>query len=346
MGSEDDARDKDAGSAFGPPVNDFGPPVRDFGGPELGEAGAQWPGDHPEVGWRPADGGAPPVPPPPPQYRAPETTVFPDNPPPSRPAPPPAPEADNATDATVRYSTGTPPPPAPPAGGGSERWWSPTDSGDVPKPPAESRASGSGLSWADDPIAKRLAPSAPAAPPSTGSNGNMRWIVTGVAAALALVIALVVIVVAVGGGDDDEPGDATAAPPPPSTTAAALSCPASREGNVVVGNGKGGTDNGPDAILGFQYAFYVDRSGERVRQFVAPDGRFSSAADIQKAIDESIPQGTTHCLRITETAPDTYDVALTQHNPDGLTTVYPQIVTTVTRDGQTLLTAVLTKGAS
>ncbi|WP_332838798.1 hypothetical protein [Nocardia bovistercoris] len=358
MASEGDAKDDEAGrrSEFGPPVGDFGPPVgdfgppvgdfgppvadfggpvadfggpmtdfggpvADFGGPPQAEPAQGWsvpqaPANHPEVGWRPAGGTAAMVPPP--QYRAPEASA--------------APEAPIETDAGQRPEPKTPSP---------DRWWSPTDTGEVPKPP-ELSPSESGLSWADDPIAKRLAPGAPTSEPS-GSRFSVSRLALGIVGALAVVIALVVVIVAVssGGGEDEQP---TAAPPPPKTTAA-LSCPASRDGKVTVGNGPGDTLRGPDAVLGFQYAFYVERSGEKVRRFVAPDAENISTAEvIQRAISEQIPPGTTHCLRITELGADSFDVDLTEHRPDGTTTVYRQTVITVEREGRTLVFAIRERG--
>ncbi|WP_245673489.1 hypothetical protein [Nocardia lijiangensis] len=368
MASENDAKDNEAdrpGSQFGPPLSDFGPPTADFGpsvgggfgpplsefdGPQLGETGAQWPepaGDHPNVGWRPA-AEAPPVPATPPQYRAPDATVYPDTPPapPSRPAPAADFERDVSNDQTVRHTTASTPAPsatAPnttaPTGGAPERWWnSASESGEVPKPPSEPRKSDSGLSWADDPIAKRLAPTAPVAASSSRSGGgNTRWIVLGVAAALAVLIGLVVTIVAVNGGGGDE--GTTAAPPP--VTSAAGGCPPARDGNMTRGNGAGSTDSGPDAILGFQYAFYVERSGERVRTFVAPDAENISTGEIiQKAINDHIPKGTTHCLWMFEVGPGTYEVDLREHRPDGSSIVYKQTVTTVQKDGKTLVSSI------
>ncbi|MET7772467.1 hypothetical protein [Nocardia sp. NPDC005366] len=317
----------------GPPTGDFGPPVSDFGGPPLAESGPKWtvpqpPGDHPELGWRPAaDVSAPP---PDARYRAPDSTEL------QAPAPAASqPEFD--PEATTRHQS-----PAPVSD--RDRWWNPTDTGDVPKPPAESARRESGLSWADDPIAKRLAPGAPAAETggSGGSGASGRWVVLGVAGALAVLIGLVVTIVAMSRGSGD---DEAAVAVSPSTTTAALSCPASRDGKVSVGNGPGDTSSGPSAILGFQYAFYVERSGERVRHFVAPDAENISTADvIQGAITEQIPAGTTHCLRITERATDTYEVDLTEHRPDGTTTVYRQTVITVERDGKTSIFAIRERG--
>ncbi|MEV2223458.1 hypothetical protein AB0E01_26745 [Nocardia vinacea] len=344
MGSEGDGRDNESdrtGSEFGPPLDDFGPPVSDFG-PPVGEFGPptggqappQWsvpePGtDHPELIWRPADEPST-VPPPPPQYRAPDTTVFGDAPPPPprqpepptrRPEPPVEPDPNEAT---VRHAT--------PAAGQRDTWWnSPTESGGVPKPPSEP----SGLSWADDPIAKRLTPklisdTITATPTRHSSRG--RWIALGVLAAIVVVLALVVTFVAVSRDDNGSPKAA------PASTSAALSCPASKDGKVTVGNGRGSTSSGPEAILGFQYGFYVERSGERARTFVADDAlNVSTAAIIQKGIADEIPIGARHCLRIFEVTPGTYEVDLQEFRPDGEQRLYKQTITTVVRDGKHLL---------
>ncbi|WP_406236607.1 hypothetical protein [Nocardia sp. NBC_01009] len=358
MGSEDDTKGRESGqprSEFGPPMGDFGQPVSEFGppvgefGPPMGDFGPpvddfgpptsgqppQWSEpatDHPELIWRPADE-PPAMPPPPAQYRAPDTTVFPDAPPPVPPdqrAPQPPVDADE--DLT------TPGPPAAPPGVERDTWWNqPADGGGVPTPPP---ASEPGLSWSDDPIAKRLAPSAIPTPVFTtnrqkkGSRG--RWIALGSVAAAAVVGALVATIIAV----NRDSGGGSAAPPPVTPTAA-LSCPASKDGKVTVGNGAGDTNSGAGAILGFQYAYYVERSGERARSYLAPDAEYLSPAEIlQKAINEEIPVGTTHCVRIAETAPDTYDVDLTEHRANGTTIVYPQTVSTVDRDGKKLIFAV------
>ncbi|WP_067475566.1 hypothetical protein [Nocardia amamiensis] len=334
MTSEGDARENESdrsGSDFGPPLGEFGPPVSEFGppvsefGPPMGaDTGPTWqvpqqPSDHPELGWRPA-GEPETTPAPAPQYRAPDSTVYTERP--TAPAQPeqPAPEA------------------ARPQNTGSEQdsWWKqPTAEGAVPKPPASSE---SGLSWAEDPIAMRLAlrvPPTPSTPPRR-SGSSPRWVVLGALAAVVVLIALTVTIIAVSRDNGD-----TGAAPEVGTTTAALSCPSSKDGKVTVGNGVGDTSSGPGAILGLQYAFYVERSGERARRFVAPDAENVSAAEnIQKGIDEQVPVGTTHCLRITETAADTFDVDLTEHRPDGTTTVYKQTVTTASRDGKTLVYAI------
>ncbi|WP_330232837.1 hypothetical protein OHA40_10375 [Nocardia sp. NBC_00508] len=333
MTSEGDARENESdqsGSEFGPPLGEFGPPVSEFGlavsefGPPMGaDTGPRWqvpqqPTDHPELIWRPA-GEPETTPAPPPQFRAPDSTVYTEQPPAPAQAEQPAAE------------------PARPQNTGSERdtWWNqPTAEGGVPKPPP---ASESGLSWAEDPIAMRLALRVPPTPaPARRSGSSPRWVVLGALAAVVVLIALTVTIIAV----SRDNGDSSAAPSVGGTTAA-LSCPSNKDGKVTVGNGSGDAGSGPGAILGFQYAFYVERSGERARRFVAADAENVSTAEvIQQGIDEQVPVGTTHCLRITELATDTFDVDLTEHRPDGTTTVYKQTITTASRDGKTLVYAI------
>lgn len=209
-------------------------------------------------------------------------------------------------------------------------WWnSPDEGGAVPKPPADES-----LSWADDPIARRLAPKTPAAPVGTPKEPDKRlpWIIGGVAAAVLLVVALVLTIALVkrGGGDDR-----TATAPPTPSVVSATDCKAVAEQAVTVGNGPGDTTTGARAILGFQYAFYVQRSGVKVRDYVAPDAENISPADIiQKAIDDQIPVGATHCVKMRETATGRYDVELRQWHPDGSAIVYKQEIVTTNTDGK------------
>ncbi|WP_067544108.1 hypothetical protein [Nocardia crassostreae] len=163
-------------------------------------------------------------------------------------------------------------------------------------------------------------------------------------AGLAILGAVIVAVTRGGGDDEQTPAVATTTGKSVTTTAptaAALSCPTKREGNLTIGNGEGSTGSGADAILGFQHAFYADRSGEKARTFVAPDAANVSPAEvIQQAINDVIPVGTTYCLRIVEVAPAIYDADLTEHRPDCTTTVYRQHITTVNRDGKNLIFAI------
>lgn len=160
-----------------------------------------------------------------------------------------------------------------------------------------------------------------------------------VLAALALVAVAVVAAgttFALTGGSDAPP---VAAPSSPTaTTSLLLPCESKTDGNTVIGNGPGGTDSGPDAIMAFQYSFYVSRDATRAWTFVAPDAAIPPASAIQTGIDRT-PVGTSHCLTITGVAPDRYDVDLIERHPDQSTVRYQQTVLTRVVDGRTLLTA-------
>ncbi|MFC9892252.1 hypothetical protein ACFVMC_01040 [Nocardia sp. NPDC127579] len=358
---------------FGPPVDDFGGPPLDRTGPGWSVPSAP---DQPDLGWRPAGEVAPPSTP---TYRAPEpqrpqqpapadfgpeVTAEPSSAATTRYQTPPvaSPSADASSAATTRYQTAPPTDTstaattryqtAPPADASTTRYqaapadepeprWSGRDDYNLDDDePAPSRASSSSslISWDDDPIAQRLAPGASTTKPPA-KNGRGRWIMLGAAGILAVVIGLVATVIALNrnpGGDED--GKPTAAPPLPSTTAA-LNCPATTNGDLTTGNGVGNTTSGTGAILGFQYGFYVERSGEKAREYVAPDAPLIATADhMQTAINNEIPRGTTHCLRILAVGPDTYSVDLTTVHPNSnQPIVYPQTVTTVIRDGKTLV---------
>ncbi|MFI9406655.1 hypothetical protein [Nocardia sp. NPDC052316] len=331
MTSDGDPRenesDDQSASDFGPPVGEFGPPVSEFGppvsefGPPMGDTGPRWQvpeqtADHPELVWRPADTG----PPPPPQYRAPDSSAVAEPPPSPPPVPPRVPPADRENAAR---SAGDP---------DKDSWWNrPTDTGSVPKPPP---LSAPGLSWADDPIAKRLAPTTPVVPPPTprGSGSHTgRNVLAGILA-LVILVGLTVTVIMVSRNSGDSPA------PPVASTTPVLSCPTTKDGKVTLGNGSGDTASGAGAILGFQYAFYVERSGERARKFVADDAlNVSPAASIQKGIDDEVPIGTRHCMRILELTPGTYEVDLQEFRPDETKRLYKQTITTVERDGRHLL---------
>ncbi|MEV4234238.1 MULTISPECIES: hypothetical protein [unclassified Nocardia] len=143
-------------------------------------------------------------------------------------------------------------------------------------------------------------------------------------------------------------GDRAAAPVVPSMQFTAGSvqsrgiadCPTERGDRIVRSAEPGGADSGPGAILAFQYAYYVERSGERVRAVVAPDSNISSATVIQHGID-TIPLGTTHCVRIQTITEDRYSVEVTEYRPGGAPATYnKQTVTTVVVDGRTLIAGV------
>lgn len=125
-----------------------------------------------------------------------------------------------------------------------------------------------------------------------------------------------------------------------SAATTAAQCPEEQDGPVVRGAGPGGTDSGPAAILRFQYAYYVERSGAAARAVVAPGAAVSSGEVIQDGID-SIEPGTRHCVQIVAVADGRYNVEVTEYRPGGEPATYSrQTVTTAAIDGRTLITGI------
>ncbi|MEV0540133.1 hypothetical protein [Nocardia salmonicida] len=127
---------------------------------------------------------------------------------------------------------------------------------------------------------------------------------------------------------------------PSSVSPVTAECPTEQIGAMSRGNGAGGTESGIAAILAFQYAYYVARSGDQARTLVASDAVAPSAAAIQAGID-STPVGTTHCVEITPGAfADQYLVKITAFRPDSAPSTYtPQLVGTAEIGNKTLITS-------
>lgn len=92
-------------------------------------------------------------------------------------------------------------------------------------------------------------------------------------------------------------------------------------------------DPGAAAIAGFEDAYYGARDGAKARTFVAENARVGSAEVLTRGITESIPVGTTHCVVANRTGEGAYAVDLFERRPDGATTRYRQVVTTVALSG-------------
>ncbi|MFD8099642.1 hypothetical protein ACFV24_08900 [Nocardia fluminea] len=150
------------------------------------------------------------------------------------------------------------------------------------------------------------------------------WVVLVLSVLVLVLAATGVFFLLFGRGDSDT---ARGAVPPLHFTAGNLtadtagSCPTERTETVLRSAEAGGTDSGPDAVLAFQYAYYVTRSGEQARAVVTPDADVSPAAVIQRGID-TIPVGTTHCVRITTVAADRFTVEVTEFRPAGAPATY------------------------
>lgn len=112
---------------------------------------------------------------------------------------------------------------------------------------------------------------------------------------------------------------------------------------VVTGSGPGDTSSGPAAITGFHYAYYVQRSADRARQYltaetvVGPDGRLQAGID-------AVPADTRHCVTISPLAAfgdaDLWAVTVTEYRPQGEPFAPRQIITTRTVDGVTRISSI------
>ncbi|MFB7875081.1 hypothetical protein ACFC06_07475 [Nocardia sp. NPDC056064] len=172
---------------------------------------------------------------------------------------------------------------------------------------------------------------------------NRTWLVLALSVLILVLAATGVLFLLFGRGD----GDAAQHAAPLHFTAGSLTaddplgaCPTERTGSVVRSAEAGGTDSGPDVVLAFQYAYYVTRSGTEARAVVTPDAEVAPAAVIQRGID-TIPVGTTHCVRITTVADDRFTVEVTEFRPAGAPATYTkQSVRTALVGERTLITGI------
>ncbi|MEV4125204.1 hypothetical protein [Nocardia sp. NPDC049707] len=177
---------------------------------------------------------------------------------------------------------------------------------------------------------------------------------------LGVVVAVVSVLMFVFGGSDSPKRPAAATIPAvaqgtggrtPATTTpadqpsavATPGCEQRRTGDVISGTDPGGTSDGPSAILAFERAYYVQRSGFAARGVVANDGNVPAADQIQRGINQ-IPIGTLYCVQITRAGSDAgaahWEVRLTQQVPGEQPQTFTQIITTRTAGNRTLITAI------
>lgn len=95
----------------------------------------------------------------------------------------------------------------------------------------------------------------------------------------------------------------------------------------------GDQKSGPGVIAAFEHAYYVTRSGTAVRALTTPDTSLPTKEKIQAGID-TVPTGTTHCVRITPISAGIYSVALTEMRPGQPPAQFPQTVTAKEFDGR------------
>ncbi|MQP33492.1 hypothetical protein GEO20_16105 [Rhodococcus erythropolis] len=95
----------------------------------------------------------------------------------------------------------------------------------------------------------------------------------------------------------------------------------------------GDQKSGPGVIAAFEHAYYVTRSGTAVRALTTPDTSLPAKEKIQAGID-TVPTGTTHCVRITPISAGIYSVALTEMRPGQPPAQLPQAITAKELDGR------------
>ncbi len=88
----------------------------------------------------------------------------------------------------------------------------------------------------------------------------------------------------------------------------------------------GDQKSGAGVIAAFEHAYYVARSGTAVRALTTPDSSLPAKEKIQAGID-TVPAGTTHCVRITPISVGIYSVALTEMRPGQPPAQFPQTIT-------------------
>lgn len=113
--------------------------------------------------------------------------------------------------------------------------------------------------------------------------------------------------------------------------------------DLVSGSGPGDTSSGPAAILGFNHAYYVERSAAGAQEFLTPDSVLAVDNRLQNGID-AVPVETRHCVSISplNTLGDAerWAVTVTEFRPDIEPWVARQTVTTRTVDGVSLISEI------
>lgn len=117
------------------------------------------------------------------------------------------------------------------------------------------------------------------------------------------------------------------------TPPAPASAPTTETDATACRTDPGDQKSGAGVIVAFEHAYYVTRSGTAVRALATPDTSLPSAEKIQAGID-TVPKGTTHCVRITPIAARIYAVALTEMRTDQAPGQFSQTITTKDIDGR------------
>ncbi|WP_052314471.1 hypothetical protein [Nocardia thailandica] len=162
---------------------------------------------------------------------------------------------------------------------------------------------------------------------TTPRSHRRRWIAASVLGTLAALTTVAIVT-----APDSDAGSRT-------VTCAQSTSPS----GVVSGFGPGDTSSGPGAILGFNYAYYVQRSAEQARRFLTADALVGPGDRLQAGID-AVPAGTRHCVTISPLVrlgdADLWAVTVTEYHPTTEPFAPRQIITTRTLGAATLISSI------
>lgn len=131
----------------------------------------------------------------------------------------------------------------------------------------------------------------------------------------------------------DETDTSETAPTLDVTPPAPAFAPAAETDPTACRTDPGDQKSGAGVIAAFEHAYYVTRSGTAVRELTTPDTSLPSKEKIQAGID-TVPTGTTHCVRITPISAGIYSVALSEMRPGQPPAQFPQTITAREFDGR------------
>ena len=131
----------------------------------------------------------------------------------------------------------------------------------------------------------------------------------------------------------DETDTSETAPTLDVTPPALATAPTTETDPTACRTDPGDQKSGPGVIAAFEHAYYVTRSGTAVRALTTPDTSLPANEKIQAGID-TVPTGTTHCVRVTPISAGIYSVALTETRPGQPPAQFPQTITAKELDGR------------
>ncbi|QBS41354.1 hypothetical protein DMB37_15695 [Nocardia sp. CS682] len=98
-------------------------------------------------------------------------------------------------------------------------------------------------------------------------------------------------------------------------------------------------DGSHQAIVAFEHAYYVARDASEARAGVASDAAVPPREQLQAGID-SVPVGTTYCVRIRALVWGQHLVELTEVRPGEPETTWKQRISTAEVDGHVVITSI------